>query len=115
LGENDPLCLLVVPLKIGNKLYGVIELAGFTDFEPYKISFLETIGESVATTLSKLKISLQTAQLLEHTRQQKEEMATQEEEMRMNMEELKATQELSMAREEQLKKEIENLTRRLQS
>jgi len=115
LGESKPVSILIVPLHLNENVFGVIELASFSSFEPYKISFIETIGESIATSISKVKVNLQTTHLLEQTRQQAEEMTTQEEEMRQNMEELRSTQELSAVREEKLRKEIENLKLKLKS
>jgi len=109
LGESIPVSILIVPLHLNDNVYGVIELASFSLIEAYKIKFTETIGESIATSISKFKVNLQTSHLLEQTRQQAEEKQSQEEEMRQNMEELRSTQELSAAREQELRKEIEIL------
>ena len=109
LGENDALYLLLVPLYLNENIYGVIELASFRDIEKYKIGFVETIGENISTTISKLKTSLQTSLLFEQTKQQAEEMLAQEEEMRQNMEELKQLQEKSTEREQVLQEQIKKL------
>ena len=112
LGQNKPASILLIPLKLNDSVYGVIELATFLTYQPYQIKFLETLGENIATSVSKIKINIQTSSLLEQTRQQAEEMSTQEEEMRQNMEELRATQEQSAIREEKLIREIEELRKK---
>lgn len=98
LGQAIPNALLVVPLKVNDEIYGVVELAGFNKFEDHIIKFVEEVGETIAATISSTKINIRTNQLLEQSQQQSEEMAAQEEEMRQNMEELQATQEESARR-----------------
>lgn len=93
LGRANPKSLLIVPLKIEEEVFGVVELASFNPFKPYQIAFVEKVGENIASTISNLQLSNRTEKLLSQSQQQAEELAAQEEELRQNMEEMQATQE----------------------
>lgn len=93
LGETSPRCVLIVPLKINEDIQGVIEIASLKDIPPYKIEFIEKLGENIASTISNTKTNEQTKHLLEESQSMTEQMRSQEEEMRQNMEEMEATQE----------------------
>lgn len=93
LGRSNPRNVLLVPLKVNDEVHGVIEIASFNVFEQYHVDFIEKVAESIATTISTVKINMITAKLLTESREQAEELALKEEQMRQNMEELQATQE----------------------
>ncbi len=105
LGGANPNSLILLPLKSNGTLLGVIEVASFQRFQPFEITFLEKLTESIAASIGSIRLNDRTREMLGQLQQQAEEMKSQEEEMRQNMEELSATQE------EMLRKEQEYLSR----
>jgi HAMP domain-containing protein len=99
LGGANPKCVLIVPLKVDQDVYGLVELASFNEYRPHEIEFVEKLGETLASTLGSVKAAQKNRHLIEQFQQQTEEMRAQEEEMRQNMEELQATQEEIMRKE----------------
>lgn len=93
LGEATPGCVVLVPLKFNEEVHGVIEIGAFKNVDKYVVEFIEKVAESIASTISNVKINTRTAKLLKDSREQAETLAAQEEQMRQNMEELQATQE----------------------
>lgn len=93
LGEANPRSILIVPLKVDREVYGIVELASFSEYEQHEVDFVERLGETIASTLSNVRSAEKNRHLIEQFQQQTEEMRAQEEEMRQNMEELQATQE----------------------
>jgi GAF domain-containing protein len=109
LGDAPPRNLLLMPMRNNGEVMGVLELATFTPFEPYKVEFIEKISESIANTLISVKVNEQTRALLKHTQEQAEQLRAAEEEMRQNMEELAATQEEMRRRENDYLTQIKDL------
>ena len=93
LGDSNPTCILIVPLKINEQIFGVIEIASFNVLMDFEIEFVKKISETLASTINTVKVNAKTQVLLEESQEMTEQMRAQEEEMRQNMEELQATQE----------------------
>ena len=93
LGTANPRCILIVPCILNGEMFGVIEIASFNELKPYEIEFVEKLGESIASTVSSVKVTEKTAKLLQASQLQREDLTSQEEELRQNLEEMQATQE----------------------
>lgn len=93
LGYATPRSIFIVPLKINEAIYGVLEIASFEPYPKYKQEFIVKVCENIAAAVASAKNAEQTKRLLELSRLQTESLHAQEEEMRQNMEELSATQE----------------------
>ncbi|TAH25104.1 MAG: PAS domain S-box protein [Cytophagales bacterium] len=118
LGDKKPTCILISPLINNEKVYGVVEFAGFEKFTPNQIKFIEEVSPIIARTIFNIQVNLQTQLHLEQSQKMSSELRQQQEELRQNAEEMQATQEeLKMSNqklEEQIK-EVSNTQKRMHS
>ncbi|MBC8112206.1 MAG: GAF domain-containing protein [Verrucomicrobia bacterium] len=109
LGNANPTCLLIVPLKINEQVVGVVEIASFSTFEEHEIKLVETLAENVASFIQNNKVNEKTRRLLETSEMLTQQMCEQEEELRQNMEEMQATQEEMRRNETEMEQQIHKL------
>ncbi|UII25292.1 PAS domain S-box protein [Fulvivirga maritima] len=102
LGEATPENVILVPLKLNEKIYGVIELASFEIFSDYKIKFLEQLAENIASVFASMRNNEKTSHLLEEAQVLTTELQSREEEMRQNVEQLSATQDEMQRKQSEL-------------
>lgn len=88
LGSDKPRSILIVPLQFNEITYGVVELAAFTEFETYKIDFVERISETIASAISTAKINARTSKLLQESNEKSEKLEQQEVNARENIAEI---------------------------
>ena len=92
LGKANPRSVLIVPLIFNEEVFGAIEIASLKVFRDFEVEFVEKVAESIASTISSLKINMRTAVLLKNSQSGQDIMKRQEAEMRKNMKELRQTQ-----------------------
>jgi PAS domain S-box-containing protein len=93
LGEATPRNIVIAPLILKEKFYGLIELASFELLEPHQIEFIKRVSENIASEISSIRSIEQTQSFLDASKSLTYELQQSEEEMRQSMEELRATQE----------------------
>jgi len=102
LGTASPRAILIVPMRIENRVFGVIEVASFKEIEDHQIKFLERLGENIASTLASVKISTRTNILLRESQKKSEILAEQEEKMRVSLVQLQEAQDESARRQAEM-------------
>ncbi|BDD10290.1 hypothetical protein FUAX_27220 [Fulvitalea axinellae] len=109
LGDAKPSCILVVPLITEEKVYGVLELAGFERFDERSIKFVQEISLIIARTIFNIKVNARTVSLLNESRKMSDELREKQEILRQNAEEMQATQEELQMTNRRLEDQIEQV------
>jgi hypothetical protein len=52
LGEDNPKSLMIVPIRLNDRIIGVMEIASLEVYQDFQIEFVERIGSSIASSLS---------------------------------------------------------------
>jgi len=101
-GSAKPNCILLVPLKIGERVLGVIELATVRLLRPFEIDFVESLSESIASSLSAVQTNERTSALLKQSQAQAEALKEQDSAMRESVHKLEQAQEDSSKKESEI-------------
>ncbi len=111
LGDRRPTGILITPLITEEKVYGVVEFAGFHRFTESQIKFVKEISLILARTIFNIKVNERTRKLLEESQKMSNELQEQQEVLRQNAEEMAATQEELKRTNQRLEDQIEEVNR----
>jgi len=111
LGDQRPSCIMIVPLITDEKVFGVLEFAGFHRFDSSQIKFVEEISLIIARTVFNIKVNERTRKLLGESQTMSQELQEQQEVLRQNAEEMEATQEELKRTNQRLEDQIEEVNR----
>ncbi len=101
-GSSRPNCLLLVPMMINDEVSGVIELATIRLLRPFEIQFVESLAESIASSLLAVQTNERTKELLEQSQAQAQILQEQEKAMLENMKQLEQAQAESGKKETEI-------------
>lgn len=88
LGQAKPKALLLMPLKVEDKVIGVIELGSFRRFTDMQQELVEKIAINFAISILTLQTNDKTSRLLNQYKEKDKELRERETEMQQNLEEL---------------------------
>jgi CHASE3 domain sensor protein len=86
LGNALPNCVYIVPIKMNNIVYGVLELASFNRFDKFEIEFINEACESIASGIFAIKMTKGSDVLLSQCTSQIETLKSQLETLKKNLE-----------------------------
>lgn len=92
LGEGPPACISVMPVIMGERVLGVMEMASFQTFSEREQALMDALLPVLATSLEILDRNLKTRELLAATQEQAERMEKQAAQMEEQQVEMEAQQ-----------------------
>ncbi len=93
LGSSKCQSILLVPLRLNERIEGVIELASLHTITPTQVELVERLAENITSAILSLKVSDHTRQLLRESQELTYKLQSQEEELRQNYDALQDAQE----------------------
>ncbi|MCF6183121.1 MAG: GAF domain-containing protein [Bacteroidales bacterium] len=109
LGKENPKSILIVPLILNQKVYGVVELASVEIFTKYKIEFVEKIAELLASTVASIQINIQRTKLIEETKDKSETEEQEKQELQKKIIALENELKIKSEGQEKLLSQIQQL------
>ncbi|MBT30908.1 MAG: hypothetical protein CMO01_14715 [Thalassobius sp.] len=101
LGYANPRSLLLVPIYLDDKNFGVMELASFNKMPEYFVNFVKIARDKLAAAISTYKMNEHTSKLLDDSRKINVQLQVKEEKMQKQTSEL--NQQYSILNEKYLK------------
>lgn len=111
IGDRKPDCILIVPLINEEQVYGVLEFAGFDQFEKNITDFVDEMSVILARTVFNIKVNERTRRLLEESQKMSAELQEKQEALQQNAEEMQATQEELENSNKMLNEQVEEVNR----
>lgn len=112
LGKVSMKHLVLAPLMVNEQCIGVVELGSFKKIKGYRVSFVEKLMESFASTISTEQANSKLKMVIDQSKQQALILKENEEKLRLNLEEMMAAQEETATREDELIKMAEEAATR---
>jgi PAS domain S-box-containing protein len=88
LGDANPKAVVLQPLLFKGQIYGIVELASFSELESMHFEFLDTVSESIASELHAMYSLNDTKRLLSESQNLAQEISSREREMSESLTEL---------------------------
>ena len=92
LGEALPQSLMVCPLLLNERVYGVLEIASFKIFKPHDAELIHKFAEQLASAIANGQANKNTEELLRESQSKSEAMQAREEELNRYIHELQSAQ-----------------------
>lgn len=112
LGKETLKHLILFPLKVSDTCIGVIELASFKKLKGFRISFVEKLIETLASTINTERANLKMKKIIDESERQAREIQEREHQLRIQLEENMAKQEESNLRESEFTRVLEEAAKR---
>ncbi|WP_106403708.1 hybrid sensor histidine kinase/response regulator [Actinocorallia populi] len=89
LGESAPASVIILPIVFEDRVLGVVELAGFDDFNPVHLAFFDQFTETMAVTINAIIATTRTSSLLEESQRLTQELQERSDELQRQQAELR--------------------------